>query len=59
MALTQDLSALSRRSRSTGCPREAADVARTGFVIFTALTVLVDLYSNDGLSLCQMQKLAS
>ena len=33
-------------------PVGAADVARTGFVIFTALTVLVDLYSNDGLSLC-------
>jgi hypothetical protein len=53
MALTQDLGRFVAEVSFDRLPEGAADVARTtGFVIFTALTVIVDLYSNDGLSLC-------
>jgi hypothetical protein len=52
MALTQDLGRFVAEVSFDRLPDGAADVARTGFVILTALTVLVDLYSNDGLSLC-------
>jgi hypothetical protein len=52
MALTQDLGRFVAEVSFDRLPEGAADVAHAGFVIFTALTVLVDLYSNDGLSLC-------
>ena len=52
MALTRDLSRFVAEVSFDRLPEGAGDVARTDFVIFTAPTVLVDLYSNDGLSLC-------